>query len=59
VVILWSTKILVVSQHKIKYLSNMSHFASIDSVAPRNALNFFAVTGKLKTLKRTGWIDNG
>ncbi len=38
---------------------NMSHFASIDTVAPRNALNFFAVTGKLKTLKRTGWIDNG
>ncbi len=25
----------------------------------QRALNFFATVGKLKTLKRTGWVDNG
>ena len=24
-----------------------------------NALRYFSVLGKLKTLKRTGWVNNG
>jgi hypothetical protein len=35
----------------------MSQFKSV--VEPRNALNFFNIVGKLKTLKRTGWVNNG
>lgn len=27
-------------------------------VAAQRALNFFSIVGKLKTLKRTGWVDN-
>lgn len=30
-----------------------------DRVAPHNALQFFRVLGKLKTLKRTGWVNHG
>lgn len=27
-------------------------------VSPKNALNFFQIIGQLKTLKRTGWVNN-
>lgn len=28
-------------------------------LSPVNALNFIHIVGKLKTLKRTGWVHNG
>mmetsp|Transcript_30965 Transcript_30965/g.29576 ORF Transcript_30965/g.29576 Transcript_30965/m.29576 type:complete len:198 (-) Transcript_30965:45-638(-) len=36
----------------------MSALIVSNSVNPVKALNFFAVVGKLKTLKRTGWVNN-
>ena len=31
---------------------------SIMAISPRSALKFFETIGKLKTLKRTGWVNN-
>jgi hypothetical protein len=36
----------------------MSVLIVSNSVNPVKALNFFAVVGKLKLLKRTGWVNN-
>lgn len=37
----------------------MSSSAGVAAVNPANALAFFDTVGKLKTLKRTGWVQNG
>ena len=40
-------------------LLSVSNYAIMATpVAAERALNFFSIVGKLKTLKRTGWVDN-
>jgi hypothetical protein len=44
----------------ILILNSFIHqFVMSNIVSPQNSLKFFNTVGKLKLLKRTGWVDKG
>ena len=39
-------------------LDNSAGSSCVGPISPSNAISFMRIVGQLKTLKRTGWVDN-